>query len=78
MILLLRKFIEWDYTDNLFSPARGYKLSFESSKNEKLSLFLHGERNFDHVLLLPPKSKGSPFYLLLDTLSDRLQASDHH
>lgn len=39
-------------------PDRGYKLTFESPKNEKLSLFQHGERAFDHILLLPPKSKG--------------------
>lgn len=38
--------------------ARGYTLTFESPKNDKLSLFLHGERVFDHILLLPPKSKG--------------------
>lgn len=37
---------------------RGYRLTFESPKNEKLSLFQHGERAFDHILLLPPKSKG--------------------
>ena len=44
--------------------ARGYKLTFESPKNEKLSLFLHGERNFDHILLLPPKSKGPSLQFL--------------
>ncbi|KAI9828279.1 MAG: hypothetical protein M1819_006617 [Sarea resinae] len=38
--------------------ARGYQVSFESPKNDKLSLFQHGERAFDHLLLLPPKSKG--------------------
>ncbi|KAL4788649.1 Dolichyl-diphosphooligosaccharide--protein glycosyltransferase subunit WBP1 [Aspergillus varians] len=38
--------------------ARGYSLSFESPKNEQLSLFELGERAYDHVLLLPPKSKG--------------------
>lgn len=37
---------------------RGYKLTFESPKNDKLALFQHGERAFDHILLLPPKSKG--------------------
>ncbi|KAL4920869.1 Dolichyl-diphosphooligosaccharide--protein glycosyltransferase subunit WBP1 [Aspergillus aurantiobrunneus] len=38
--------------------ARGYNLIFESPKNEKLSLFELGDRAYDHVLLLPPKSKG--------------------
>ncbi|MCJ1277352.1 oligosaccharyl transferase glycoprotein complex, beta subunit [Puttea exsequens] len=37
---------------------RGYKITYDSPKNEKLSLFQHGEKAFDHVLLLPPKSKG--------------------
>jgi len=44
---------------NIFNALdRGYKLTFESPKNEKLSLFQHGERAFDHILLLSPKSKG--------------------
>lgn len=41
------------------SSGRGYKLSFRSPKDEKLSLFQHGERAFDHIILLPTKSKGS-------------------
>ncbi|MCJ1248070.1 oligosaccharyl transferase glycoprotein complex, beta subunit [Trapelia coarctata] len=36
---------------------RGYTLSFESPKNEKLALIKHGERLYDHIILLPPKSK---------------------
>ncbi|KAH8701759.1 putative oligosaccharyl transferase subunit [Talaromyces proteolyticus] len=38
--------------------ARGYDITFESPKNDKLSLFSLGERAFDHLLILPPKSKG--------------------
>ncbi|PQE15755.1 hypothetical protein CJF30_00006184 [Rutstroemia sp. NJR-2017a BBW] len=38
--------------------GRGYKLTFESPKNENLGLFELGERAFDHVLILPAKSKG--------------------
>ncbi|BCS29400.1 dolichyl-diphosphooligosaccharide-protein glycotransferase [Aspergillus puulaauensis] len=38
--------------------SRGYNLIFESPKSDKLSLFDLGERAYDHVLLLPPKSKG--------------------
>ncbi|BDD59586.1 oligosaccharyl transferase glycoprotein complex, beta subunit [Monascus purpureus] len=38
--------------------ARGYDLVFESPKNDKLSLFHLGERAYDHLLILPPKSKG--------------------
>ncbi|MCJ1340039.1 oligosaccharyl transferase glycoprotein complex, beta subunit [Bachmanniomyces sp. S44760] len=38
--------------------ARGYHLTYESPKSEKLALFKHGERAYDHIILLPPKSKG--------------------
>ncbi|KAL9031585.1 MAG: hypothetical protein Q9196_000387 [Gyalolechia fulgens] len=38
--------------------SRGYKLSFRSPKDDKLSLFQHGERAFDHIILLPTNSKG--------------------
>ncbi|RAL68495.1 hypothetical protein DID88_007223 [Monilinia fructigena] len=38
--------------------ARGYELTFESPKSEKLGLFELGERSFDHLLVLPSKSKG--------------------
>ncbi|KAJ9666264.1 oligosaccharyl transferase glycoprotein complex, beta subunit [Coniosporium apollinis] len=38
--------------------SRGFSLSFESPKNDKLSLFKHGERAYDHLILFPPKSKG--------------------
>ncbi|OQD74394.1 hypothetical protein PENDEC_c011G05576 [Penicillium decumbens] len=38
--------------------GRGYDVSFESPKSDKLSLFEHGERAYDHLLILPPKSKG--------------------
>lgn len=39
--------------------ARGFKLSYESPKNDKLALFRHGERVYDHIILLPPRSKGT-------------------
>ncbi|OJJ48379.1 hypothetical protein ASPZODRAFT_150618 [Penicilliopsis zonata CBS 506.65] len=38
--------------------GRGYTLSFESPKSEQLSLFQHGARAYDHLLVFPPKSKG--------------------
>ncbi|TAQ86221.1 hypothetical protein B7494_g5459 [Chlorociboria aeruginascens] len=38
--------------------GRGFELTYESPKNEKLGLFELGERAFDHLLILPPKSKG--------------------
>ncbi len=39
--------------------GRGFQLTFESHKTDKLSLFEHGARAFDHIILLPPKSKGT-------------------
>ncbi|KAH8423516.1 dolichyl-diphosphooligosaccharide-protein glycotransferase [Aspergillus melleus] len=38
--------------------ARGYNIFFESPKNERFSLFEYGERAYDHLLILPPRSKG--------------------
>ncbi|MCJ1395461.1 oligosaccharyl transferase glycoprotein complex, beta subunit [Xylographa bjoerkii] len=38
--------------------GRGFSISFESPKNEKLALLKHDELAFDHLILLPPKSKG--------------------
>lgn len=53
-----------DYMLIYACKGRGYKISFQSPKTEKLALFRHGQRTFDHIILLPPKSKGkSPFIL---------------
>ncbi|KAH8696966.1 Dolichyl-diphosphooligosaccharide--protein glycosyltransferase subunit WBP1 [Phaeosphaeriaceae sp. PMI808] len=38
--------------------SRGFTTSVESPKADKLSLFKHGERAYDHIILLPAKSKG--------------------
>lgn len=53
------------HADSTDSLVRGYKLTFESPKNENLALFRHGERTFDHIIILPPKSKGPSLKLLL-------------
>ncbi|EXJ83917.1 oligosaccharyl transferase complex subunit OST4 [Capronia coronata CBS 617.96] len=37
---------------------RDFKLSFESPRNEQLSLFRHGQLAYEHLILTPPKSKG--------------------
>ena len=44
--------------DRYVLPARDFKLTFESPKNEQLSLFRHGALAFEHLILTPPKSKG--------------------
>ncbi|KAJ4374936.1 oligosaccharyl transferase glycoprotein complex, beta subunit [Neocucurbitaria cava] len=38
--------------------SRGFTTTVESPKSDKLSLLKHGERAYDHVVLLPGKSKG--------------------
>ncbi|CAG8974985.1 hypothetical protein HYALB_00011169 [Hymenoscyphus albidus] len=38
--------------------ARGFSISYESPKSDKVALFTLGERAWDHVLILPPKAKG--------------------
>ncbi|KAF2276505.1 Dolichyl-diphosphooligosaccharide-protein glycosyltransferase 48kDa subunit [Westerdykella ornata] len=38
--------------------GRGFHITTESPKSESLSLFKHGERAYDHVVLFPGKSKG--------------------
>ncbi|EFW16240.1 oligosaccharyl transferase glycoprotein complex, beta subunit [Coccidioides posadasii str. Silveira] len=38
--------------------SRGYSITFTTPKDEKLSLFQYGVRAYDHLLVLPPKSKG--------------------
>lgn len=38
--------------------GRGYDLTYKTPKDTSLSLFLHGEPAYSHLLLLPPKSKG--------------------
>ncbi|TVY36104.1 Dolichyl-diphosphooligosaccharide--protein glycosyltransferase subunit [Lachnellula occidentalis] len=38
--------------------GRGFKLTYESPKSDKVALFELGERAYDHLLILPPKSKG--------------------
>lgn len=38
---------------------REFKVSFESPKNDDLSLFRHGALAYEHLILAPPKSKGT-------------------
>ena len=58
----------WQVLRNLLdradcSAARGYDLTFGSPMDDKLSLFHLGERAYDHILILPPKSKKGMNYL---------------
>lgn len=39
--------------------GRDFTLTFESPRSDQVALFRHGERVFDHVMLFPPKSKGT-------------------
>ncbi|KAI4215253.1 MAG: hypothetical protein LQ351_002152 [Letrouitia transgressa] len=38
--------------------GRGFSLTFESPKHDKLALFSQGDRAYDHIILLPTRSKG--------------------
>src|SRR2546429_1968769 len=58
------RMVIWDKA-NRNRVERGYKLTFESPKNDKLSLFHLGERSYDHLIILPPKSKGTFIYIPL-------------
>jgi hypothetical protein len=52
------------------TTGRGFDIAYETPKSESLSLFHLGERSYDHVLLLPTKSKGlylPPSALLLQS-----------
>jgi hypothetical protein len=45
--------------------ARGFSISYETPKSEKLELFHLGERVYDHILFLPTTVKGT----LLDSIA---------
>jgi hypothetical protein len=45
-------------TNSSSKIGRGFKTTIESPKAEKIALFELGERAYDHLLLLPAKSKG--------------------
>lgn len=49
-------------TDESICTAREFELSFESPRNEELSLFRHGQLAYEHLLLTPPKSKGAVLF----------------
>jgi oligosaccharyltransferase complex subunit beta len=56
------------------SAARRYLLKFESPKSEKLSLFQHGERAYDHVIIFPPTSKAYGPNLTPNIILDYIKA----
>lgn len=43
----------------LCNAGRGFKITYESPKGENVELFHLGEKAHDHLLILPPKSKGN-------------------
>jgi oligosaccharyltransferase complex subunit beta len=48
-------------TDAILVLGRGFTVAYESPKNEDVSLFNLGERAYDHLLILPSKSKGTTY-----------------
>ncbi|KAI5925829.1 dolichyl-diphosphooligosaccharide-protein glycosyltransferase 48kD subunit [Camillea tinctor] len=55
--------------------SRGFEITYETPKSESLSLFHLGERSYDHVLLLPTKSKGLGPNLTPNILLDFINAN---
>ncbi|KAF7546047.1 hypothetical protein G7Z17_g8697 [Cylindrodendrum hubeiense] len=53
---------------------RGYEITYETPKSEGLSLFEHGERNYDHLIFLPSKIKGLGPNLTPNILLDFINA----
>ncbi|RYP75223.1 hypothetical protein DL771_002548 [Monosporascus sp. 5C6A] len=54
--------------------ARGYDIAYETPKSETLKVFNLGERSYDHILLLPTKSKGLGPNLTPNILLDFINA----
>ncbi|RYO81238.1 hypothetical protein DL766_005329 [Monosporascus sp. MC13-8B] len=54
--------------------ARGYDIVYETPKSETLRVFNLGERSYDHILLLPTKSKGLGPNLTPNILLDFINA----
>jgi oligosaccharyltransferase complex subunit beta len=44
--------------NTIITSGRGFNLTYESPKSESISLFHLGARAYDHLLILPAKSKG--------------------
>jgi oligosaccharyltransferase complex subunit beta len=57
-----------------YLKGRGFQVHFESPKADKLSLFHLGDRAYDHLLLLPPKSKAYGPALTPNLLLDFINA----
>jgi hypothetical protein len=65
------------YADTFAIVARGFEITVDSPKNEEIALFHLGDRAYDHLLLLPSKSKGKAhLYLQTRMDSNSLQDSD--
>lgn len=60
LLLLLEESTEKSKYSNYITDLedRGYQISIDSPKNEKLSLSKLDDRTYDHLLILPCKSKG--------------------
>ncbi|KAF2453977.1 Dolichyl-diphosphooligosaccharide--protein glycosyltransferase subunit WBP1 [Lineolata rhizophorae] len=76
LLVVLEEESERDKYSNFWADleARGYDLTFKSPKSTDLSLFQHGVRTTDHLLILPPKSKGLGPALTAHNLLDFLSA----
>ncbi|KAF1985424.1 oligosaccharyl transferase subunit beta [Aulographum hederae CBS 113979] len=53
---------------------KGFKITYSSPKSDSVNLFKHGERDYDHILLFPPKSKGYGSNLTPNHILDFMKA----
>ncbi|KFY81410.1 hypothetical protein V500_11447 [Pseudogymnoascus sp. VKM F-4518 (FW-2643)] len=60
LLVVLEELAEKDKYSKFFGDlkGRGFDITFESPKSDSLALFQLGERAYDHLLILPSKSKG--------------------
>lgn len=50
----------WNWCANSYVIIdRFFEVTYETAKSEKVTLFELGEKTYDHLLLLPTKSKGN-------------------
>lgn len=60
LLVVLDELTEKDNYSILFGDleSRGFTISYDTPKSDKLALFELGERAYDHLLILPSRSKG--------------------
>ncbi|KAI2632887.1 Dolichyl-diphosphooligosaccharide--protein glycosyltransferase subunit WBP1 [Xylaria nigripes] len=76
LLVILEDVAEKDGYSKFLSDleGRGFEITFENPKSKSLSLFHLGERQYDHVMLMPTKTKGLGPSLTSNILLDFVNA----